>query len=149
MLYAYTMIEIREARIEDVTTVYKLGENVNEFHTSDQAPNFWPEEVLRNCVTKDDVSFFVAQVGGEIAGFIIANLNKSLSKTEIENIFVRPDFRRQGIGASLAKKVVEVAKLNKYQFISVLIPPDDVAALKTYEEAGFTKGETFLWLDIA
>jgi ribosomal protein S18 acetylase RimI-like enzyme len=148
-LYTYTMIEIREARIEDVATVYKLGENVSEFHTSDQAPNFWPEQVLRNSVAKDDVSFFVAQVDGEIAGFIIANLNKSLSKTEIENVFVRADFRRLGIGASLARKVVEVAKLNKYQFISVLTPPDDIAAIKTYEEAGFTKGETFLWLDIA
>ncbi len=30
------MIEIREARIEDVTTVYKLGENVDGFHTIDQ-----------------------------------------------------------------------------------------------------------------
>jgi ribosomal protein S18 acetylase RimI-like enzyme len=148
-LYTYTMIEIREARIEDVATVYKLGENVSEFHTSDQAPNFWPEQVLRNSVAKDDVSFFVAQVDGEIAGFIIANLNKSLSKTEIENVFVRADFRRQGIGASLARKVVEVAKLNKYQFISVLTPPDDIAAIKTYEGVGFTKGETFLWLDIA
>ena len=143
------MVEIREARIEDIATVYMLGKNVDEFHTSDQAPNFWPEEILRSSVAKDDVSFFVAQVDGEIAGFIIANLNKSLSKTEIENIFVRPDFRRQGIGTSLVEKVVEVAKLNRYQFISVLTPPDDAAAIKTYEKAGFTKGETFLWLDIA
>lgn len=148
-LYTYTMIEIREARIEDVAIVYKLGENVDEFHTSDQAPNFWPEEILRNSIAKDDVSFFIAQVNGEIAGFIIANLNKSLSKTEIENIFVKPDFRRQGIGTSLVRKVVEAARLNQYQFISVLTPPDDIAAIKTYEKVGFTKGETFLWLDIA
>jgi len=143
------MIEIREALIEDVSTVYKMGENVNEFHTSDQAPNFWPEDILRNCIAKDDVSFFVAQVDSEIAGFIIANLNKSLRKTEIENIFVKPNFRHRGIGTSLAKKVVEVAKLNKYQFVSVLTPLDDIAAIKTYEEAGFTRGETFLWLAIA
>jgi ribosomal protein S18 acetylase RimI-like enzyme len=143
------MIEIREARTEDVGTVCKLGENVEEFHTSKQAPNFWPEEILRNSVAKDDVLFFVAQVDGEIAGFIIANLNKSFSKTEVENIFVRPDFRRRGIGNSLATKIVEIARLNKYRFISALVPPDDITAIKTYEKAGFTKGEMFLWLDIA
>jgi len=126
-----------------------VGEDVDEFHTSDRAPNFWPEEILRNSIAKDDVLFFVAQVDGEIAGFIIANLNESLSKAEIENIFVSPVFRRQGIGVSLAKKVAEVARLNQYQFISVLTPLDDIAAIKTYEQAGFKKGETFLWLDIA
>ena len=143
------MIEIREARGEDVPTIYNLGENVDEFHTSDQAPNFWPEQVLLNCIDKQDVYFFVAVSGGEIVGFIIANCNKSLSKTELENIFVRPDFRRQGIGSGLASKVVEAAKLDQYQFISVLTPPGDIAAIKTYEDAGFAKGETFLWLDIA
>lgn len=31
--------------------------------------------------------------------------------------------------------------------MSVLTPPGDVSAIKTYEKAGFTAGETFLWLD--
>ncbi len=143
------MIEIRKACTEDVPPIHRLGKDVEEFHTSDQAPNFWPEEVLLNCIGKEDVYFFVATSGNEIVGFIIANRNMSLSKTEIENIFVKPDFRRQGIGSDLAKKVVESAKSDKYQFISVLTPPGDIAAVKTYEEAGFAKGETFLWLDIA
>lgn len=147
--YTKPMIEIREARSRDVSTIYNLGRNVAEFHTSDQAPNFWPVEVLQNCIGKQDVYFFVASSSNEIVGFIIANCNKSLSKAEIENIYVRPDFRRQGIGASLARKVVETAKQDQYQFISVLTPPSDIAAIKTYEEAGFAKGETFLWLDIA
>jgi ribosomal protein S18 acetylase RimI-like enzyme len=142
------MIEIREATSKDVPVIRKLGENVDEFHTSDQAPNFWPEVVLQNSISKQDVYFFVAVSKDEVAGFIIANVNKSLSKVLIENIFVRPDFRGQGIGSRLAKKIVEVARQDKRQFIAVLTPPDDVAAIKTYESAGFSKGETFLWLDI-
>lgn len=141
------MIEIRKVVSEDIPAVYKMGENVDEFHTSDQAPNFWPEAVLRECVNKHDVYFFVATSNNEIVGFIIANLNRSLSKALIENIFVRPDFRKQGIGISLAKKVIDTAKADQFKFISVLTPPDDTAAIKTYKKAGFSKGEVFLWLD--
>lgn len=143
------MIEIRKAGSQDVSVIYGLGKNITEFRTSDQAPVFWPEEVLRNCIGKKDVYFFVATSDGEIVGFVIASCNESLSKTEIENIFVKPEFRRQGIGAALAKKVVEAAKSEHYQFISVLTPPNDIAAIKAYEKAGFAKGETFLWLDVA
>jgi ribosomal protein S18 acetylase RimI-like enzyme len=84
----------------------------------------------------------------EIAGFIIANLNKSLSKALIENIFVKPEFRGQGIGTNLATKVVETAKSEGYQFISALTPPDDIPAIKVYEKAGLARGEVFLWLDV-
>ena len=142
------MIEIRKVIPGDVPTVYAMGENVDEFHTGDQAPNFWPEAVLRACVNKDDVYFFVATSSNEIVGFVIANLNRSLSKALIENVFVKPDSRGLGIGTSLARKVVDTAKADGYQFISVLTPPDDTPAIKIYEKAGFSKGEIFLWLDL-
>jgi hypothetical protein len=58
--YSRDMIEIRKATAKDVPAIYAMGENVDEFHTSDQAPNFWPEAILRECVNKDDVYFFVA-----------------------------------------------------------------------------------------
>src|SRR5688572_1338463 len=126
--------DFREVEIKDISVIYKLGENVDEFHTSDRAPNFWPEAILQNCVSKKDVYFFVAVAHDEIAGFVIANRNKSLSKTLVENIFVRPDFRGQGIGTRLVRKVIDAAKLDSCQFISVLTPPDDTAAIRVYEK---------------
>lgn len=141
------MAEIRNVKIEDIPVIHQLGEGVGEFHTSDQAPNFWPEAILQNCVGKKDVHFFVAVLRDEIVGFVIVNLNKSLSKALIENIFVKPDFRGQGIGTRLVRIAIDMAKSDHYQFISVLTPPDDTAAVRTYEKAGFSKGDIFLWLD--
>ncbi len=143
------MIEIRTASDEDISTIHHLGEAVDEFRTSDQAPNFWPEAILRACIDKEDVVFLVAVLEDETVGFIIVNLNKSLSKALIENIFVVPTLRGQGIGSRLVKDAINAVKSNRYQFISVLTPPDDEAAIRTYEAVGFSKGETFLWLDIA
>jgi len=142
------MTEIRNARLEEVQIIHNLGEGVDEFHTSDQTPNFWPEAILAECIDKENVYFFVATKNGQIAGFIIANCNKSLSKVLIENIFVVPEFRDQGIGTELAKKVVATAKSEGYQFIITLIPPDDMAATMTYEKADFARGEVFVWMDI-
>lgn len=142
------MIEIRTATDSDVAIIHRLGEAVDEFHTSDQAPNFWPETILRNCIDKKDVIFLVAISGDEIVGFVIVNLNKSLSKALIENIFVVPNFRGQGIGSRLARGAIDAAKSDRYQFIAVLTPPDDEAAIRAYKAAGFSKGGTFLWLDI-
>lgn len=139
---------MRNATNTDTLTVFTLGENIDEFRTSNQAPTFWPEAILKDCVDKEDVYFFVATSNDRIVGFIIANLNKSLSKVLIENIFVAPSFRGQSIGTGLVKKVVDTARKDHFQFISVLTPPNDIAAIKAYEKAGFSQGETFLWLDI-
>lgn len=142
------MIEIRKAQHQDIAAVYKMGENVDEFRTSNQAPNFWPEAVLLDCVDSDDVDFLIASIDGEIVGFVIVNLNKSLSKALIENIFVKPAFRKQGIGFGLVTRAIDRARSDGYQFISVLTPPNDHAAIKTYQKAGFSTGEIFLWMDI-
>lgn len=141
------MIEIRDVAVDDIPIIYAMGENVDEFRTSDQAPTFWPETVLRKCVNKSDIYFLTAVFNKEIVGFVIVNLNKSLSKALIENIFVKPDFRGRGIGTTLAETVIKRAKNERFQFIAVLTPTDDIPAIKTYGKAGFSKGETFLWLD--
>jgi ribosomal protein S18 acetylase RimI-like enzyme len=141
------MIKIREAVVTDVEEIWALGEHVEEFHTSNQAPNFWPKVVLKASIGKREVMILVAIHDGKIVGFIIANCNLPLSKVLIENIFVRPGVRRQGIGTQLVQEVLRRAKTDGFQFVSVLTPPSDVSAIKTYEKVGFTAGETFLWLD--
>lgn len=141
------MITIRETVATDVEEIWALGEHVEEFRTSDQPPHFWPQAVLRASIGKREVMVLVAIHDGEIAGFIIANCNLPLSKVLIENVFVRPAMRRYGIGTQLVQEVLGRAKTSGFQFVSVLTPPSDVAAIKTYEKAGFSAGETFLWLD--
>lgn len=140
------MIQVRKASVTDVSQVSKLGQSVPEFLTSDLADNFWPEDILRASVGKGDVLFLVAVENDEVNGFLIVNCNKSLSKALIENIFVKESERGKGI----AGQMLEVAKkeCNKYRYMSALIPPNDAAAVRAYEKAGFAKGEQFLWLDL-
>jgi len=138
---------IRTAKPEDVKAIHALGKNVSEFTTGKETVTFWPESILIRTVQDETVIILVAEVDKEVVGFIIANCNKPLSKALIENIYVRPDNRGQGIGTALVKALVKEANAREYEYIAVLTPPTDTPAIKTYKKAGFTPGETFLWLD--
>ncbi len=143
------MAIIREAVLEDVKTMHVLGERVGEFDTSDLIVTFWPEDILRASVNNEAVIMLVAvQPDGAIVGFIIVNCNRPLSKALIENIYVRPDMRKQGIATALVKAAIGKVNDMGYEFMSVLTSPEDLPAIHTYEAAGFARGNEFLWLDL-
>lgn len=140
---------IRQATINDVSTIHLLGEHVDEFATGKETVNFWPESILQKGVKSDSVVIFVAEEKNEVVGFIIANCNNALSKALIENIYVNPSRRGQGTGTRLTLAAIDESKRRGCEYVAVLTPPDDTPAIKTYEKAGFTKGEAFLWLDFS
>jgi len=142
------MIRIRPATPADIDTIHQLGQNVDEFHTSDVSDAFWPKQILADSVESDAVMLQVAQDDGEIIGFIIVNCNKSLRKAEIENIFVAPSRRQEGVASIMLQATLQNIRDANYRYISTLVPTDDTAAIQTYQKAGFAQGETFLWLDV-
>ena len=135
---------IRDAKHSDLDQVYRLGVNVAEFETSRNVVTFWPREILKNLVAKNDVLFKIAEIGGEIVGFMILNLNLSLKKGELENMFVEPDFREKGIGKELLREIIAEAKNRGVEFIVGLENEATEFLLKN----GFAKGKTFTWLDL-
>jgi len=135
---------IREFTKEDIDVIYELGSNTNDFETAENVVGFCPKSVLKNCVHKNDVLIMVVERPKEIIGFIIANINLSLKKAEIENIFVKKEYRGNGIGSELLKKVIERVKTIGIGNINTL----QNVAVDFYIKNGFTKGEEFYWLDL-
>ena len=41
---------IKEAKINNIDEVYKLGKYVDEFNTTDEVTTFWPKHILKNCI---------------------------------------------------------------------------------------------------
>lgn len=87
---------IRKAKVGDVDEIWRLGSGAPEFQVSDKVVAFWPKEILIDCIRSSFNPIFVAQDNEKIQGFIILNLNSSLKKAIIENIFVVPERRRNG-----------------------------------------------------
>ena len=87
---------IRKATLADVEQIRDLGNKTKEFETSEGVVTFRPKEIIQDCINKEDVVMLVAEEN-EIIGFILANVNHSLKKAELENIVVREDQRGKGI----------------------------------------------------
>ena len=137
---------IRKATIEYIDTIHRLGQSVDEFRVNEETVNFWPKELLTRAVQSDDVLLLVAE-DKEIQGFLIVNYNRSLKKGLIENIYVHPDHRGQGIGDQLISHMFELLPDMGCEYVATLVPPDALGALDLYTRNGFNQGEQFVWLD--
>lgn len=139
-------MNIRQATAADIEAIYELGANVDEFKVNDDTVNFWPKDLLTQAVQSDDALILVAEEGG-ICGFLIVNYNKSLKKALIENIYVQPDKRGQGVGDELLKHMLNLLPNMGCEYVATLVPPDAQGAFDLYRRNGFSKGESFAWLD--
>ena len=143
------MITIREAVKSDIEQIRDIGQNVPEFSVNNETINFWPQEIIKNIIHSNEAIILVAAEDAGIHGLIIANCNPAFKKVIIENIYVTPNARNSGIGEQLLSNLLSLIEKNGYEYISTLIPTGAHAASKLYTNSGFTKGETFQWLDKA
>lgn len=139
-------MNIRSARLEDTDAIHQLGSTVDEFTVNNKTVSFWPKPLLAAAIEGDDAIVLVAEEAGIIYGFIITNCNRSLSKAIIENIYVVPDRRGEGVGQRLLSTLEKELLAHNYHYVATLVPPDDAAAT-LYQHAGFSHGEIFVWYD--
>lgn len=137
---------IRPAIIKDIAQIYELGKSVTQFSVNDETVTFWPKKLLENAVRSDDVVILVAEEK-TIIGFIIANYNHSLKKAIIENVYVTLEMRGKGIGDKLLEEMLTSLSEKGCEYIATLVPSTAQSAIELYARAGFSQGETFLWLD--
>ena len=133
---------IRTAENQDIEEIWNIGNNVSEFKTAPNVVTFWPKETLENCINKEDVMFYVVESKNKIIGFTIVNLNKSLGKAEIENIYILPKYRKNGIGKQLLEEILKSLKERSYNNVNCLADE----AIGFYKYNGFTKGKNFAWM---
>ncbi len=138
-------ITIRDAKEEDVDIVFELGKNISGFEVSVDIISFWPIQLLRQSIGKEDVVFLVIEKEGSVIGFIIVNLNYSLSKGEIEDIFIIEPERNKGYAAMLLQKSIEITKNRGIEYINAF----SNTAGELLKKNGFTEGNEFTWFSLA
>jgi ribosomal-protein-alanine N-acetyltransferase len=97
----------------------------------------WSEKSLADELENPVARFFSAKYKNELAGYIGAfNVAGEVS---ITNVAVKEKFRKQGIGASLLKKLEETARLENAEFITLEVRASNENAIRLYIQSGYEK----------
>ncbi len=141
-------INIREAKEKDIEIVHKLGQNISGFEVASEVVTFWPFKLLKNSVNKDDVIFLVIEKKLNIIGFLIMNLNYSLSKGEIEDVFIVEEERNKGYGSTLLNKSITIAKSKGIEYKIEYINALTNSAEGFFQKNNFIRGNKFTWFSL-
>ena len=145
-------IEIRQAKPEDVPVAAALFDEYRRFYRQDPDPDGAAAFVGARLALGDS-ALFLARVGGRDAGF--TQLYPSFSSVSMGRIFVlndlyvRPDCRRGGVGAALMRHAEEYAAAQGALRLALATERGNATAQALYERMGWSRDEVYFHYDKA
>ena len=143
-------IEVRKATAADAAAIIELNEQLFTVDsTFDRPLNFgYPTseagiEYFRRRVSAHDGVAFVAQSESRIVGYLVGALSQAAPYRrlkllgELENMFVIPDMRGQGVGKSLVDAFAAWCRQAGVERIQVVASADNERAIAFYLREGF------------
>ncbi|MCL2406494.1 MAG: ribosomal protein S18-alanine N-acetyltransferase [Defluviitaleaceae bacterium] len=95
----------------------------------------WSRQSFVDDLAKDNSSYFVAVINGEVAGY--AGMWHIVNEGHITNVAVRPIYQNMGIGNALLCKIIDTAKTLEMVGILLEVRTGNYAAQKLYAKNGF------------
>ena len=108
-------------------------------------------EYLGECLRRGDWAFWIAELGGKIVSHIFVKTIASVPRPArlenlwgyVTNVYTKPEFRGQGVGAELLTQVENWAIARDFEILIVSPSADSIAF---YKRAGFAAETDFLQL---
>lgn len=132
-------VSIRRAGESDVSRVLVLAREFMHGIAIDEER----VSILKDSLKDSDYELWVAEVNGEMAGFIdlwvIRDFCHGGKLSYIQNLYVAPKYRRQGVGSKLLQKIIDRAEEKGVLEIHVVTGFDNEPAIRLYKRYGLTK----------
>jgi ribosomal-protein-alanine N-acetyltransferase len=88
---------------------------------------------------------FVAEVDGQIAGFILARrayVGEPVAEVGLVQILgVDPDYQHQGIGTKLVEALIETGRAEKLKSVRIMVNERDSELQEFFAQMGFKRGK--------
>ena len=97
----------------------------------------WSEDGLKTELKNNFARFYVAFSEGRIVGYI--GSHNIIGEVYVTNVAVSPDFRRNGVGKTLVKFLIEQMETEKAEFVTLEVRKSNLNAISLYEKCGFEK----------
>jgi ribosomal protein S18 acetylase RimI-like enzyme len=143
-------VNVRRADRTDVHRVVPLFGAYREFYH--QRPDPARErEFLTERLERDECAIFVAESDGTFVGFTLLYpmfSSEGLRPSWVLNdLYVLPAFRRQGVGAQLLRRAKEFGRETHAAYLTLETARDNPAQ-HLYESEGWTRDEVFLHYEL-
>ncbi len=141
-------LSIRKTTAEDIPKIMALVEelNISDLPFNEQVDVKWGEtdEGKKYYTEKIDATkgiCFIAEIENEPLGFIMGEIEDNSYRTIkvvfVVNLYVKEDFRNQGIGKKLVDVFIDWGKKIGAQKVSVTAYTPNKKAIQFYEREGF------------
>ncbi|HLQ98365.1 MAG TPA: GNAT family N-acetyltransferase [Candidatus Dormibacteraeota bacterium] len=147
-------INIKKCTLEDLYTLQEISyETFNETFQHQNSPenmNVYLERAFNLKQLERELSnvsslFFFVYFNNEIAGYLKVNMNDAQSEEmgdeplEIERIYIRNKFQKQGLGKCLLNKAMEIAVEHKKNQVWLGVWEKNENAIAFYIKKGFVQ----------
>ncbi len=95
----------------------------------------WSENALREELSNQYARFFVAICDNKVCGYI--GSHNIIDEVYITNVAVSKAYRKQGIGESIVRFLVNESKKEGADFITLEVRKSNLPAISLYEKCGF------------
>ena len=96
----------------------------------------WTADMIKSELNNPSCLYLAAVDGDTLVGYI--GVQTVLDEGYINNVAVRPEYRRQGIAAALISLLVEQARAIGLAFMTLEVRESNAPAIPLYEKLGFT-----------
>ena len=97
----------------------------------------WSEQSIASELTNPLSVWLVAEIDGALVGYI--GSQSVLGESDVMNVAVSPDYRRQGIAETLVLTLVEELKKQGNHCLSLEVRLSNAPARSLYEKLGFAE----------
>ena len=101
----------------------------------DDFDDFWTYDVLQEELNNPNSEYFVAKLENNILGF--AGIWKAVDDVHITDIVVKKSNRQTGIGSKLLEKLIQTAKSQNFNSITLGVNEHNQPAINLYLKYGF------------
>ena len=96
----------------------------------------WTADMIKSELNNPSCLYLAAVDGDTLVGYI--GVQTVLDEGYINNVAVRPEYRRQGIAAALISLLVDQARAIGLAFMTLEVRESNAPAISLYEKLGFT-----------
>lgn len=146
-----TTIEITPCQLEDVALLQQIsietysdtfGKQNTEKNMTDYLTAAYELTKLEAELTTPDSYFYFLKKDNQIAGYLKLNINNAQTEEmknalEVERIYIRKDFKRQGLGKTFIELAETIAKRLQKETIWLGVWEYNFNALEFYKKMGF------------